>query len=115
MIAGDQYLKPYVISTPEVTIWPRDEKDEFLILATDGLWDVVSNEIACEVVKNCLDSLRKRRRRRKNQNGQDRVMESSDAAKAAAALTNLAMNRGSNDNISVIVVDLSDSRLSPIT
>lgn len=51
---GDYYLKPYVSAEPEVTVVERTERDEFLILASDGLWDVVSNEVACKVVRTCL-------------------------------------------------------------
>ncbi|KHN07593.1 Protein phosphatase 2C 37 [Glycine soja] len=51
---GDNYLKPYVISEPEVMVTERTEEDECLILASDGLWDVVSNETACGVVRMCL-------------------------------------------------------------
>ncbi|KAL0456655.1 UNVERIFIED_CONTAM: protein phosphatase 2C 37 [Sesamum latifolium] len=53
---GDNYLKPYVISEPEVTITERTAEDECLILASDGLWDVVSNETACGVARMCLQS-----------------------------------------------------------
>ncbi|MBA0761383.1 hypothetical protein Gotri_024037 [Gossypium trilobum] len=52
---GDRYLKPYVISKPEVSVIERTKSDTFVILASDGLWDVVSNELACEVVKRYLD------------------------------------------------------------
>ncbi|XWS61622.1 hypothetical protein CRYUN_Cryun07bG0142200 [Craigia yunnanensis] len=98
---GDQYLKPYVISKPEVSVTERTKSDTFVVLASDGLWDVVSNEIACEVVKSYLDGQIK--------------MKFSDlpegcpgdrAAEAAAMLAELAMARGSTDNISVIVVEL---------
>uniref|UniRef100_A0ACD5XEF5 Uncharacterized protein n=1 Tax=Avena sativa TaxID=4498 RepID=A0ACD5XEF5_AVESA len=59
---GDSYLKPYVISDPEVRVLERkDGEDEFLILASDGLWDVVSNEVACNVVRACVRGSRKRR------------------------------------------------------
>ncbi|KAJ1297792.1 hypothetical protein BS78_01G404500 [Paspalum vaginatum] len=52
---GDSYLKPFVIADPEVRVVERkDGEDEFLILASDGLWDVVSNEVACKVVRACL-------------------------------------------------------------
>ncbi|KAE8676178.1 putative protein phosphatase 2C 8 [Hibiscus syriacus] len=95
---GDQYLKPFVICKPEVTVHELTSRDEFLILATDGLWDVVSNEVACRVARRCL-------------NGQIRsksadVVNQNRAAEAAAMLVELAMSRGSRDNISVIVVDL---------
>jgi serine/threonine protein phosphatase PrpC len=32
----------------------RTEEDDCLILASDGLWDVISNEVACEVSRKCL-------------------------------------------------------------
>eukprot|EP00899_Mesostigma_viride_P020482 jgi/Mesvir1/28435/Mv15858-RA.2 len=49
---GDVSLKPYVIPEPEVTVVDREEGDEFLILATDGLWDVVSNQEACDLARS---------------------------------------------------------------
>ena len=42
-------MKPYVIPDPEVTITERTPEDECIILASDGLWDVVSNEVECGV------------------------------------------------------------------
>ena len=95
---GDHYLKPYVISEPEVTVWDRTESDSFLIIASDGLWDVVSNELACELVRRCLEGQSKTR----FSDG----MRGSPTAEAAALLAELAMARGSKDNISVVVVDL---------
>lgn len=75
----------------------RRKSDEFLILASDGLWDVISNDLACRVVKKCLD-------------GQMRSFfdytREGRSAEAAAVLAELAMARGSYDNISVVVVDL---------
>ncbi|XP_031118944.1 probable protein phosphatase 2C 33 [Ipomoea triloba] len=46
---GDFCLKSFgVISVPEVSYRRLTEKDEFIVLATDGIWDVLCNE---EVVK----------------------------------------------------------------
>ncbi|KAL2540678.1 PPM-type phosphatase domain-containing protein [Abeliophyllum distichum] len=59
---GDGYLKPFVISEPEVTITDRTAEDECLILASDGLWDVVSNETACGVARS--GGIRKRKRKK---------------------------------------------------
>ncbi|XP_062120200.1 protein phosphatase 2C 51-like [Humulus lupulus] len=97
---GDEYLRPFVISKPEVTVTKRTNNDEFLILASDGLWDVVSNEAACKVVKKCFDGEIKRLSNKE-------VLNGSRATAAAAVLADLAMARGSRDNISVIVVDLA--------
>ncbi|KAE8671436.1 putative protein phosphatase 2C 6 [Hibiscus syriacus] len=38
---GDRYLKPWIIPDPEVMCVPRAKEDECLILASDGLWDVM--------------------------------------------------------------------------
>ncbi|CBI34492.3 unnamed protein product, partial [Vitis vinifera] len=95
---GDYFLRPYVISEPEVTVWERKESDEFLVIATDGLWDVVTNELACKLVKRYLSG-KIRRRFSEGTNA-------SCAMEAASILTELAMARGSKDNISVIVVQL---------
>jgi protein phosphatase 2C len=97
-ISGDYYLKPYVSAEPEVTAVERTEKDEFLVLASDGLWDVVSNEMACRVARSCL-------------NGHlaaafPESVSGRSATDAAALLTELAISRGSKDNISVVVVEL---------
>lgn len=94
---GDHYLKPYVISEPQVTLTRRTDSDEFLIIATDGLWDVVSNEFACEVVRRCIDGRIKR-------NTSTELI----AADAAAILAELAVAKGSRDNISIILVDLKN-------
>ncbi|KAI5561868.1 hypothetical protein BDE02_15G016100 [Populus trichocarpa] len=106
---GDEYLKPFVSSKPDVTVIERTEDDEFLILASDGLWDVIANEFACRVTKRCLSG--RMRRRRGSREGV--VSESCRAAEAAAVLTELAMARGSKDNITVIVVELKKLRSFP--
>ncbi|TQD93287.1 hypothetical protein C1H46_021109 [Malus baccata] len=99
---GDHYLKPYVISEPEVTISERTECCDFLVIASDGIWDVVSNEHACQVVRRCLDADKKRR-------SSEGMSGSNAAADAAALLAQLALARGSKDNITVIVIELNKS------
>ncbi|EMS64497.1 putative protein phosphatase 2C 48 [Triticum urartu] len=48
---GDYCVKDYgVISAPEVTQRRITSRDQFVILATDGVWDVVSNEEAVQIV-----------------------------------------------------------------
>ncbi|XP_020597478.1 protein phosphatase 2C 37-like [Phalaenopsis equestris] len=97
---GDNYLKPFVISKPEVTVTTRGEGDDCLILASDGLWDVVTNETACQIVRMVL--------RGSGLPVGDPSRPSSDKACADAAmlLTKLALARQSADNVSVVVVDL---------
>lgn len=39
---GDRHLKPWVIAKPDTKILKIKPECEFLILASDGLWDKVS-------------------------------------------------------------------------
>ncbi|KAG6665103.1 protein phosphatase 2C 16-like isoform X1 [Carya illinoinensis] len=105
---GDRYLKPWIIPEPEVMFIPRARDDECLILASDGLWDVMSNEEACEVARRRILLWHKK-------NGTASLVERGtgiDPAAQAAAdyLSMLALQKGSKDNISVIVVDLKAQR-----
>lgn len=115
LLAGDRYLKPYIIPVPEVTVVARAREDECLILASDGLWDVLSNEEVCDAArkrillwhkKNATASSSVSRGRSGGDGG------SSDPAAQAAAeyLSKLALQKGSKDNITVLVVDLKAHR-----
>lgn len=99
---GDNYLKPYVISEPEVTVTERSEEDECLILGSDGLWDTVQNDTACKVARMCLNG------QKAASPGRELAVECSDKAcsDASILLTKLALVRHSSDNVSVVVVDL---------
>ncbi|XP_010457921.1 PREDICTED: protein phosphatase 2C 3 [Camelina sativa] len=134
---GDNYLKPYVTSEPEVTVTDRTEEDEFLILASDGLWDVVTNEAACAMVHMCLNRKGGRggsgRRRGETQtpggrseeegkeeenekvvgsrkNGKRGEITDKACTEASVLLTKLALAKHSSDNVSVVVVDLRRRR-----
>lgn len=94
---GDGDCKPYgVIATPEVTAYAVDASDEdthtsgkdfALVLACDGLWDVVSNADARDLVL-------------------DTVKEPSMSAKR---LGSEALARGSGDNVTVVVAFLKET------
>ncbi|XP_030451240.1 protein phosphatase 2C 37 [Syzygium oleosum] len=111
---GDNYLKPYVVPDPEVTIMDRTTEDECLILASDGLWDVVSNDTACGVARMCLRAQRPPSPPRSpiSDLAVGANAESSDKAcsDASILLTKLALARHSTDNVSVVVVDLKRDR-----
>ncbi|XP_044464530.1 probable protein phosphatase 2C 33 isoform X2 [Mangifera indica] len=48
---GDFCLKDYgLISIPEISYLHLTEKDEFIVLATDGVWDVLSNKQVVDIV-----------------------------------------------------------------
>lgn len=92
---GDKALFPFVSSQPFTAAFELEALadgaapgEQFLVLACDGVWDVVSDSQACTVVRESLQ-----------QHG-------GNTAVAAAALRDWAYINGSNDNISVIVVSL---------
>ncbi|KAL0408040.1 UNVERIFIED_CONTAM: putative protein phosphatase 2C 8 [Sesamum radiatum] len=97
---GGEYRKQYIITEPKVTVTKRTEQsDDFLIIATNSLWNVVGDKTACEVVKRyCMNG----ELWRSSSDGSS----ASAASEAAAALTVLAMAKGSRHNISIIVVQL---------
>ncbi|XP_022765112.1 protein phosphatase 2C 37-like [Durio zibethinus] len=112
---GDNYLKPFVIPEPEVTITEREGGDECLILASDGLWDVVTNDTACFVARMCLRA--QKQPSSPGSPGCDAAVrggaaESSDKAclDASILLTKLALARHSADNVSTVVVDLEKNQ-----
>lgn len=99
-IQGDWYLRPWIIPVPKVTFATRSDEDECLILASDGLWDVMSNQEVGEVARRLL-------------RWQCRLMVDDDVSAAqfiAGNLTDMALGRNSSDNISIIFVDLKPKR-----
>ncbi|THU72066.1 hypothetical protein C4D60_Mb04t08170 [Musa balbisiana] len=84
---GNRLLKQFVVAEPEIQEQAVDDELEFLVLASDGLWDVVTNEDAVSIV---------------------RAEEEPDAA--ARKLTETAFSRGSADNITCIVVRFHDEK-----
>ncbi|XP_052170266.1 protein kinase and PP2C-like domain-containing protein isoform X2 [Diospyros lotus] len=81
---GDDDLKPAVTAEPEITKTVLSAEDEYLVMASDGLWDVMSNAEIVSIIK-------------------DTVKEPGMCSKRLATE---AAERGSKDNITVIVVFL---------
>ncbi|CAA2992372.1 probable phosphatase 2C 34 [Olea europaea subsp. europaea] len=60
---GDYCVKDFgLVSIPEVTQRYITSKDQFVVLATDGVWDVISNEEAVEIVSLAPDRAKSARR-----------------------------------------------------
>lgn len=76
---------------PDITIHERTSEDEALILACDGVWDVMTNVESTDIVRNAF------------QNGVSSMQE------VAEHVIDVAFNKGSRDNISAVVVALSAS------
>ena len=80
---GDKTLKKYVIPDPDVTTRDLRRGDKFLVLATDGVWDVLRND---EVATICAPFI--------------------DPDEAAMKIMQEIVARGIVDNTTVIVVDV---------
>ncbi|KAI8463333.1 MAG: phosphatase 2C-like domain-containing protein [Monoraphidium minutum] len=96
---GDHCLRPYVIPEPEVCMLERSLDDECLILASDGLWDVLENQEAADMALHRLRSAEA-----------EGLAGVAAARKAASALTKAALERGTRDNVTVLVVDMRHER-----
>ncbi|CAG8647291.1 5747_t:CDS:2 [Paraglomus brasilianum] len=83
---GDCSMKGCVVGAPYTTETALTEKDSFLILACDGLWDVCSDQDAVDLVKDVMDP----------QAASEKLLE--------YALQNFSM-----DNLSVMVVRFTNT------
>jgi protein phosphatase 1L len=81
---GFQSLKHCLGSDPEIQEYDIEEGVDFLVLATAGLWNVLSNQEAVSMVESQVDP-----------------------AEAARVLTGEANRRGSADNISCVIIRFS--------
>lgn len=70
---------------PEVFIGERNrETDEFLILACDGIWDVMTNEELCDFVR-------------------DRMQITDDLEAICNCVVDTCLSKGSRDNMSIVI------------
>lgn len=83
---GDRHLKDWVSAEPDTRVLTIDPDCHFLIMASDGLWDKVSDQ---EAVALAAD---------------DRMASAADACKG---LADLAVSRGSVDDVTVMLVKLA--------
>ncbi len=80
---GDAPLKPFVTAEPRIAEGVLGSRDELAIIACDGIWDVLSPE-----------------------EGVALALRAGEPSKGALLLQTTAIERGSMDNITVIVIDL---------
>jgi protein phosphatase 1L len=82
---GDAPLKPFVTPEPRIAQGVLGRKDDLAIIACDGIWDVLTSDEAVAL-----------------------ALRAREAKEAARLLQTTAVERGSTDNITVIVLDLKD-------
>ncbi|CAB4490091.1 uncharacterized protein OCT59_022923 [Rhizophagus irregularis] len=64
---------PYLTARPEVTYHKLTENDKFLVIASDGLWDELSNEEVIELVGKLLEGKREMINEEKNNFSEDEL------------------------------------------
>ena len=84
---GDLECKPYVSHLPQIYKYKINSKDKFIILACDGLWDVLSNQDAVDFINNLLIN--------------------KYIGNYSKELAEYALSKGSMDNITVLVYMLN--------
>ncbi|KAJ6385438.1 hypothetical protein OIU77_028591 [Salix suchowensis] len=86
---GDSHLKQWVIAEPDTNVVRIKPDHEFLILASDGLWDKVGNQEAVDIAHRlCIG------------------VEKAEPLSACKKLVDLSVSRGSCDDISVMLIQL---------
>lgn len=85
-VEGRGPTEQLVSPAPEIYIEERKpEEDEFLVLACDGIWDVMSNEDLCQFVQHQLTI-------------------TDDLAKVSASVVDYCLFKGSRDNMSIVLI-----------
>jgi protein phosphatase 1B len=84
-VAGKDACEQLVSPEPEVTIEERSDADEFLVLACDGIWDVMSNEELCDFIRS-------------------RMLLTDDLKLISNWVVDTCLAKGSRDNMSIIIV-----------
>ncbi|KAI1278713.1 Protein phosphatase 1H [Halotydeus destructor] len=109
-------IKPFLSPQPEVIVFDLQNEEnlsdsDVIIMGTDGLWDVTSNERACEVVQKALDHFpandQQRFKYRYISAAQDLIMASRGKCKERGKGWKTSENRVATiDDISVFVIPL---------
>jgi len=80
---GDAHLKPYVSAEPRILEGRLGRENDWAVLATDGIWDIITPAEAVLASR-----------------------KSGDPQDAAELIVSIACWRGAHDNMTVIVLDL---------
>ncbi|KAK9069102.1 hypothetical protein SSX86_013218 [Deinandra increscens subsp. villosa] len=90
---GDRSLKQWITAEPETKVIKIMPEFEFLIMASDGLWEKVSNQEAVDLARPFCES-----------------NDKSETISACKKLVELSASRGSVDDTSVMIVQLGHFR-----
>jgi serine/threonine protein phosphatase PrpC len=95
---GDLDTMPYVTNEPDIYKYQLTNDDKFIVIACDGLWDVLDNqEVANFILLNYFDEY-------KNKIFINKL--NSENNNIAKKLAKYALDKGSSDNITIIIIFL---------
>lgn len=106
---GDKDIKNQVkgiSAEPSIISLPLAPNHKALIMACDGVWDVLSNQEASQIVHQALNE---NKQLTSDSVAEEQLIEDGSSDRltlTARALRDAAYQRGSTDNISVIVIEL---------
>ncbi|XP_010941349.1 probable protein phosphatase 2C 60 isoform X1 [Elaeis guineensis] len=105
----EPFKKPILSSEPSISVQPLQPHDQFLIFASDGLWEHLSNQEAVDIVHNnpCSGSARRLVKAALHEAARKREMRYSDLKKIDRGI-----RRHFHDDITVIVVFLDSNLVS---
>lgn len=119
---GDKLDQPFISSEPDIfTLDKKQGADTFIVLASDGLWDVISSEECVkfvnqilrgsvgaleddDIVRRPMMTLNQWVKNYKNDRNMVRAVMDSRKSKMAQFLVEESLRRGSEDNVTVIVI-----------
>ena len=101
---GDRFAKPAVSGEVEIQLFPvKDGCDEFVLLASDGLWDVMTSQEVVSYVHNRMTAAPKDGADIKSEEDMQNL-KYLRRKNMSRLIANEALRRGSGDNISVVIV-----------
>lgn len=99
---GDIDASPYVTHLPDIFKHKITYNDKFIVMACDGLWDVLQNS---QVINFILSKVKLIKNKKKNE-GNYEVHCNDGRINLAKCLAEYAISEGSTDNITVIIIFL---------
>jgi len=107
---GDSYAKPVVSGVPEIQHFPliEDESNDFILLASDGLWDVMTSQEVVDFIHETMQEDIKTASQQQDTTSLNHLLRRTMARRVAKE----AIIRGSGDNVCVVMVWLSDVEAS---
>ncbi|KAI2493791.1 Sigma factor PP2C-like phosphatase [Fragilaria crotonensis] len=103
---GDRFAKPTVSGEAEIQLFPLREDDEFIVLASDGVWDVMTSEQVVQFVHRKMEAVKPSGSLEPGSEGYKiaRRMQDVRRKNMSRYIASEALNRGSGDNICVVIV-----------